>query len=982
MKLGDAILYLLLDDTKLKSGLAKAGKNINSWGDKLGTAVKRGVIAATAAVVGLSLGIIKLSKDAMMSAARVEELELVMEVIGKNAGVSTQKLYDNVDAIKELGITTQVALGLVTQFTRFQLDAADATKLARVAQDAAVISMSDSSEALQGLMHGITTMNTRVLRTYGITISSTVDLQDKFAESLGITRGELNQQQKIQAVLNGVLAQGETIQGAYEAAMQSSSKQLRSMKRHVVELLNSLGKPLLDAFGDVVTGATNMLKVFRKNIDEGGILETVMARIGKTIAGGLGKMLLKGSTFMNGALNFLSFIDHALKYGEWLDDWFQNIPEAWKPFAQFLAFALEEGDTLNDFLQDLPKPLQKITRVLAELLLLIRGQGSFKGLILALFGERGMVQGGPVAGLLKAFEDLSETIKKFVRTVIRPLIEEHGPEIEQFFNNLAETVIQAFTLIVTSAVVLKVVGLILSLANPLNKIILLVALLKTVWDLNLGGIQEKTAAVISWLKAAWKKFGSPIIKGLTNTWKKIKKLFIKYWPIIKQAAADGIQWIKDKWVEWSLEVVQLVTDTWEKIKGIWEEIKNWWADHGNEIATKAREVWGKVVQAFGWVKKHAEEFKGALLGIGVALLGLKIYIVGSGLVAGIIALGGVIAGFIATISWPITLLISLSALLGAAWAGNWGGIQEKTKKVIDWLKPEIENFINKIKESWDDWGSHIVPLVSAIWDTLKRIFKKASEIIGNIIETALDIITKFWDAWGPTIMKIIENTWGFIKRTFETAKENLKAVMDLITAVLRGEWKTVGEKLREIWDNTWKMITDAMKTIKENISIAIGDVIKKIKQRFKEIDWSELGRNIIRGIVQGIKDLSDLVGNTILNVGRGAIDVWDGFWGNKSPSKLMIERSKNIMEGVGVGVKKEESNVLRAFENIAKNLANAMSIAATPQAIPQGALGGGGATHNTEINPSFDFSGSNLNEEELMDMFELLRLMYGGKTYG
>ncbi|KKM85971.1 hypothetical protein LCGC14_1283780, partial [marine sediment metagenome] len=52
MKLGDAILYLLLDDTKLKAGLKNAGKNINDWGDKLGTAVKRGVIAATAAVVG------------------------------------------------------------------------------------------------------------------------------------------------------------------------------------------------------------------------------------------------------------------------------------------------------------------------------------------------------------------------------------------------------------------------------------------------------------------------------------------------------------------------------------------------------------------------------------------------------------------------------------------------------------------------------------------------------------------------------------------------------------------------------------------------------------------------------------------------------------------------------------------------------------------------------------------------------------------
>jgi len=873
MKLGDAILYLLLDDTKLKSGLAGAGRQITGWGQTIGKVVTRSLLVATAAIAGLSLGIIKLSKDAAMSAARVEELQLVMEVIGKNAGVSTEKLYENVEAIKDLGITTQVALGLVTQFTRYQLDAADATKLARVAQDAAVISMSDSSEALQGLMHGIVTMNTKVLRTYGITIASTIDLQDDFAESIGKTRGELTQQEKIQSVLEGVLKEGVKIQGAYEAAMESSSKQLRSMKRHVIELLNSLGKPLLGAFGDVVTGATNMLKVFRENIDSGGILETIMTKIGESASNGIGRLLLKGSDFMKGALNFLSFIDHAIKYGEQLDDWFQGIPKAWQPFAQFLAFALDDGDTLNDFLSHLPEKFQKIARVLAELILIVRGQGDFKGLILALFGERGMAGGGPVAKLLKGFEDLGKKIKEFVRTTIQPFIEEHGPEFQKFFDNLAETVIQAFATIAASGVVLKVVGMVMGLLNPLNKIILLIALLKTVWDLNLGGIQEKTAAVVDWLKATWAEWGPVIIGHLTDAWAQIQALFDKYWPLITEAAGKAIQWLKDLWAEHGEEVIARLKSTWETIKLVFQT----------------------------------------------------------------------------------AAAILLAVVLGV---------------------------IQGLKNFWEEWGPHIVPLVTAIWETISRIFKNASKIIGNVVSTVLDVITAFWDEWGPTIMTIVENTWEFIKRAFDTAKENLKSIMDLITAVLTGDWETVGQKLREIWDRTWANIKDALETAKENLSTLIKSIVDKMKEKFTNMDWKELGKNIIRGIVEGILSLSHLVGDSLLNIGNSAIDLWDGFWGNKSPSTLMKDRSKNIMDGIRLGAEDEEQGVLASFERMAQNLSNAMAIAATPQAIPSGALGGGGTTHNTEINPSFDFGGTNLGEAELMEAMELLKLIYGGKSYG
>jgi len=73
-----------------------------------------------------------------------------------------------------------------------------------------------------------------------------------------------------------------------------------------------------------------------------------------------------------------------------------------------------------------------------------------------------------------------------------------------------------------------------------------------------------------------------------------------------------------------------------------------------------------------FIMLHFEEFKGALIGIG-AVLGAGIF---AALVAGILALVS-----------PITLVIGAAALLGAAWSGNWGGIQEKTFAVWAVMQP-------------------------------------------------------------------------------------------------------------------------------------------------------------------------------------------------------------------------------------------------------------------------------------------------------
>jgi len=229
------------------------------------------------ALAGLGAAGVAFIRASALTAARTEELGLVLDVLAENAQqaafaegdlarasqLTTTAIDGTVKAVKERGITTQVATKLVGQFARYELDMVQASDLARVAQDAAVISMQDSSEALDGLLHGILTYNPRVLRTYGITVQAT-DAFEAFADANGLVANELNNAQQAQAMLNAVLGEGQSIAGAYDAAMDSAGKQLRSLNRHLEEAKNALGEAYLPLMGEAVGKVTDLLEAFNE----------------------------------------------------------------------------------------------------------------------------------------------------------------------------------------------------------------------------------------------------------------------------------------------------------------------------------------------------------------------------------------------------------------------------------------------------------------------------------------------------------------------------------------------------------------------------------------------------------------------------------------------------------------------------------------------------------------------------------------------
>ena len=203
--------------SSMSTGLKAAG----GLGLAVGKSVATGLAGATVAAAGFGV-------EAFKSAARASEMDTALQALAKANNLNVDSLRKVVGAVKDQGIELGVAQNLTAQFVRSNLDLAKASDLARVAQDAAVISGRNSTEVLDDLVHGITTQNTQVLRNAGIQVNAT-KAQDEYAATLGKSRSQLTESEKAQATLNAVLKEGGKVAGAYSLAMEEPGKVLRGL---------------------------------------------------------------------------------------------------------------------------------------------------------------------------------------------------------------------------------------------------------------------------------------------------------------------------------------------------------------------------------------------------------------------------------------------------------------------------------------------------------------------------------------------------------------------------------------------------------------------------------------------------------------------------------------------------------------------------------------------------------------------------------
>jgi phage-related protein len=284
----------------------------NALGQQLTRAIDQ-VVGKIDALVGGSLDV----------ASKFEQLQQVAYNLAAQNGSTAESVDQNVNSIRKYGIEAGVAANLVINFSRYNLDLAKSTQLARVAQDQAQVSGSNSSETLQRLLYGIQTYNTEIFRTAGLNINMQQAF-DKYAKSLNKSSEQLTNTERSQATLNAVLEEGKKSAGSYEASLGTASKVWGSYERVVNDLQLTLGTPFLKASMMAGQAITDFTKRITDAFNTGGRLAPMLESTGAAfgaffdiVKGGAGEAANTLINFFSGPMfsGIASLIGQAAQWG-------------------------------------------------------------------------------------------------------------------------------------------------------------------------------------------------------------------------------------------------------------------------------------------------------------------------------------------------------------------------------------------------------------------------------------------------------------------------------------------------------------------------------------------------------------------------------------------------------------------------------------------------------------------------------------------
>ena len=132
------------------------------------------------------------------------------------------------------------------------------------------------------------------------------------------------------------------------------------------------------------------------------------------------------------------------------------------------------------------------------------------------------------------------------------------------------------------------------------------------------------------------------------------------------------------------------------------------------------------------------------------------------------------------------------------------------------------------------------------------------------------------------------------------------------------------DELKQSAKNTWNYIVDEFKrtgkAIKDNMDKAlktIKDIWGKVTAFFEGIDLAQIGKDIIQGLINGIKSMGDKVRNAASDIGNGISEKVKSILKLGSPSKVMIGMGEDTGGGFAIGLKNSLSQIGKLSKEMA-----------------------------------------------------------------
>lgn len=238
------------------------------------------------------------------------------------------------------------------------------------------------------------------------------------------------------------------------------------------------------------------------------------------------------------------------------------------------------------------------------------------------------------------------------------------------------------------------------------------------------------------------------------------------------------------------------------------------------------------------------------------------------------------------------------------------GIIEKLPEIIDSGVTIVTELINGLSQMLPDIAVSAMELFTTLLTSLCSP-DNLNQIIESGIQLILGLVTGLLDALPDLLNAVPEIIGNLVAAIIANIPRLLEAAVEIML------W--LGEFLL---DNVRKL-TDPLPYIFAHMTEA-----------FADMDWGEIGTNLIEGIKNGIIDAASGLAQSAMDAAKGALDAIKGFLGIHSPSRLMRDVvGKNMIAGMEVGMEEETPQLEDTSIQSARTAVSAMRSVSASDAV-------------------------------------------------
>lgn len=225
-------------------------------------------------------------------------------------------------------------------------------------------------------------------------------------------------------------------------------------------------------------------------------------------------------------------------------------------------------------------------------------------------------------------------------------------------------------------------------------------------------------------------------------------------------------------------------------------------------------------------------------------------------------------------------------------------------------------------------NSILPSLLNGFFGLINALVSTIPTLVPELVQGAITLFMGLIDGLNDVIKQLMPMLPSLIKQITDTLIENLPAIIEggfqLLTGLITGLTKCTPDLIdsvialipvitKALTDNLPALVKAGMELIVAlaqglpqalpDLIDALPEIIGAIIDGFKDVDWLDLGANILKGILNGLVSAVSGIWSVVEDVGSAIIDGFCDFFDIHSPSRVMAKKvGQYLPSGIAVGM--------------------------------------------------------------------------------